>query len=283
LREIYIPLLSILMLFWLFFIWFWPPAYLTLTVDDSFYYLKTARNIAEGYGPTFDQINPTNGFHPLWMVLLSSIAPAFGDNIQIFTQAALSIQVFLLFASILIMSKTAPAYGSYYGLLMFWALINFYFAKSIINAQESALQFFLLSVVLALWWKYSTVRYRLAHSIVLGFIAALCTLARLDAIVFSLMVLAAPLVWPSAEQQLWKPKERTSFAFVSLAVFALVLLPYFVWNYTVFEHLMPVSGAIKLEKGYFSPGKTLVAAVAIFAIVAIYFALLKYSSRKNYN
>jgi hypothetical protein len=31
--------------------------------DDAFYYFKTAQNIAEGAGITFDGIAPTNGFH----------------------------------------------------------------------------------------------------------------------------------------------------------------------------------------------------------------------------
>jgi len=37
--------------------------------DDAFYYYKTAQNIAEGKGITFDGFYPTNGFHPLWMVV----------------------------------------------------------------------------------------------------------------------------------------------------------------------------------------------------------------------
>ncbi len=39
------------------------------TRDDSFYYYKVAQNISEGYGSTFDGINPTNGYHPLWMLI----------------------------------------------------------------------------------------------------------------------------------------------------------------------------------------------------------------------
>lgn len=39
------------------------------TTDDAFYYFKVARNITEGKGITFDGINPTNGFHPLWMLI----------------------------------------------------------------------------------------------------------------------------------------------------------------------------------------------------------------------
>ena len=42
--------------------------------DDSFFYLKTARNMARGLGSTFDGINPTNGYHPLWMVALAVLA-----------------------------------------------------------------------------------------------------------------------------------------------------------------------------------------------------------------
>lgn len=37
--------------------------------DDAFYYFKVAQNIAEGLGSTFDGINLTNGYHPLWMII----------------------------------------------------------------------------------------------------------------------------------------------------------------------------------------------------------------------
>ena len=37
--------------------------------DDAFYYFQTARNISQGSGITFDGINLTNGFHPLWMLI----------------------------------------------------------------------------------------------------------------------------------------------------------------------------------------------------------------------
>ena len=37
--------------------------------DDAFYYFKVAQNISEGRGITFDGLAPTNGFHPLWMLV----------------------------------------------------------------------------------------------------------------------------------------------------------------------------------------------------------------------
>lgn len=41
--------------------------------DDSFYYLKIADNFAKGYGSTFDRVNITNGYHPLWFFVLSIV------------------------------------------------------------------------------------------------------------------------------------------------------------------------------------------------------------------
>src|SRR5690349_4998373 len=35
--------------------------------DDSFYYYQIARNVVLGNGFTFDGINSTNGWHPLYM------------------------------------------------------------------------------------------------------------------------------------------------------------------------------------------------------------------------
>ncbi|MGC8855830.1 MAG: hypothetical protein ACP5QU_03440 [Anaerolineae bacterium] len=37
------------------------------TRDDAYYYFKVAQNISEGRGSTFDGINRTNGYHPLWL------------------------------------------------------------------------------------------------------------------------------------------------------------------------------------------------------------------------
>lgn len=39
------------------------------TRDDAYYYFKVAQNISEGHGSTFDGLNRTNGYHPLWMLI----------------------------------------------------------------------------------------------------------------------------------------------------------------------------------------------------------------------
>ncbi len=37
--------------------------------DDAYYYFKVAQNITEGLGSSFDGINLTNGYHPLWLLI----------------------------------------------------------------------------------------------------------------------------------------------------------------------------------------------------------------------
>src|SRR5262245_46485940 len=49
------------------------PALLTSFHDDAFYYLQVARNLADGRGFTFDGIHRTNGFHPLWLLVVTPI------------------------------------------------------------------------------------------------------------------------------------------------------------------------------------------------------------------
>lgn len=48
---------------------FWPLAPYAMPFDDGFYYFEIAKNLAQGHGSTFDRLNPTNGYHPLWMAL----------------------------------------------------------------------------------------------------------------------------------------------------------------------------------------------------------------------
>ena len=47
--------------------------------DDAFIYFVIARNLAAGRGATFDGLQPTNGFHPLWALRL---VPFFGGGLR---------------------------------------------------------------------------------------------------------------------------------------------------------------------------------------------------------
>jgi hypothetical protein len=63
--------------------------------DDAFYYFKTAQNIAEGNGITFDGINPTNGFHPLWMIVCVPIFALARINLFLPLRIVVAVQILL--------------------------------------------------------------------------------------------------------------------------------------------------------------------------------------------
>ncbi|MCX7611489.1 MAG: hypothetical protein N2043_07875 [Ignavibacterium sp.] len=46
---------------------------LKFTTDDSYFYIKTALNFANEFKSSFDTLNSTNGYHPLWFILLAFI------------------------------------------------------------------------------------------------------------------------------------------------------------------------------------------------------------------
>ena len=50
-------------------------------LDDTFYILKLAQNIASGYGFTFDGINPTNGFQVLQPLMLVFVFKIIKNNL----------------------------------------------------------------------------------------------------------------------------------------------------------------------------------------------------------
>jgi hypothetical protein len=67
--------------------------------DDAFYYFKTAQNIAEGNGITFDGVNPTNGFHPLWMIICVPIFALAKFNLFLPLRVVAIVQIVLNAAS----------------------------------------------------------------------------------------------------------------------------------------------------------------------------------------
>ncbi|MCX7924951.1 MAG: hypothetical protein N2554_03955, partial [Fimbriimonadales bacterium] len=81
--EVY-PVLSYVALFLMAIVVFYAKGWFYLTgdiravvssvPDDTAYFYKIAWNVVQGKGLTFDGINPTNGFQPLWLYVLLPLA-----------------------------------------------------------------------------------------------------------------------------------------------------------------------------------------------------------------
>ncbi len=80
--------------------------------DDGFYYLEIARRLGRAEGSTFDGWNETNGYHPLWQLLLVPVTRYLRGDAAI--RAALLLGLVCLFAGMwLLVRLLAPVMGSF--------------------------------------------------------------------------------------------------------------------------------------------------------------------------
>lgn len=224
-----------------------PAEYLVRVLkDDAFYYFKTASNIASGLGPTFDNINKTNGFHPLWLLVLIPFYLPEWDN------PALPLHMVMLVLAVL---HVATSYILYYAItrskterfaaliaLAAWSLSPVVL-RIVLNGLESGMLAFVLSLIVLVisirfkadGWQTSASPHSYA---LLGSLVGLSILVRLDQI-FLLGALGLLLLPRLVRKQLWL--RILAFLSCSLVPFSM----YLAWNWITFGHLVPISGVVK--------------------------------------
>ncbi len=161
------------------------------TRDDAYYYFKVAQNISEGQGSTFDGINLTNGYHPLWMMICVPIfSLARYDlilplRILLVVMAALSVATSILLFRLL-KKQTGPAIAML--ATAFWALSLE--VHSIVTQQgmETGIVAFSMVLFLVLLQKTESKAALGTRDLVyLGLAALLVLFSRLDGIYFILI------------------------------------------------------------------------------------------------
>ena len=165
------------------------------TRDDAYYYFKVAQNISEGHGSTFDGINRTNGYHPLWMLVCIPIfALARFDlilplRVLLLVMSGLSVATGILLYR-LVGRVFAPAVGAIAALL--WVFSYDVLATMYQQGLESGIAaFFVVLLVYKLyefeqsWRKEETSGKQLAT---LAAIAVLAMFSRLDLVFLAGMV-----------------------------------------------------------------------------------------------
>ena len=79
--------------------------------DDAFYYFTIARNIAIGNGVSFDGLSPTNGFHPLYVILLIPFFQFNFNNINVPVHLGLTTLSIFNVMTAIFMYKTIIMFG----------------------------------------------------------------------------------------------------------------------------------------------------------------------------
>ncbi len=208
-----------------------------LLEDDAWMVAAIARHWAMGNGITADGVNPTNGFHPLYPLTLGALPYLLTPyNLDAGFRANLLITALLSSLALVPFYLLARAVACRPVALGGLALIalNPFIVRLTVNAMETSLALLLL---LLLWW-YALVwnPQSMFGAIVIGLLAALAILARLDSAVAVALLLLA-LLWEELRE-----RRRPVHCITSAALTGVLLLPYFAHNLLVFGALSPSSG-----------------------------------------
>lgn len=210
--------------------------------DDSFFYLQVGRNFALGHGSTFNRLMPTNGYHPLWMLLCAAVYRLFPDRIVGFHMVAALIValnvIVLLVVAKLLHRLQAPAW------IAWTLLIPFLFGLQL--GTESSLSAAMLAGTLLALYLF-LVRPGWQTGLAFNLLAALAVLSRLDSIFVIPCLWIALLVWCLRRTK--QPRAlHIHLAFIPL--YAVLWGAYLASNLIWFHMLMPISGLLKSENGH---------------------------------
>ena len=214
-------------------------------IDDGFYYLQIARNLASGLGSTFDGLNQTNGYHPLWVLALIPVFWVLPESPESALHVSLALQVLLNSATTVFlfrMARLALGHVAAATVALLWVLISTRLSVAGLELSLSA-----LSIVSASWCYVRWFRLNLSppvyrHYLWMGLLVSISFLARLDN-VFLVLIIGSILGIDELRRGL------TKSGCVRLLSFALPVLlfcgGYLVLNVWHFGGIMPVSGAVK--------------------------------------
>jgi hypothetical protein len=213
--------------------------------DDGCFYIKTAHNFAAGLGSTFDGVNSTNGYQPLWFITLSGVyfvclklfescSPQFLVKVTIFIHFLLFYLTFYFtYKSFKLLFKTEAVKVN---LLLCMALcITPIFVRNI--GMEMPLTTLLFSVYL--WIKSREFSLSEEHLISKIVILTLISFARID---FFFTFVPILILYESYNKNL---RVHLKNLFTIALPVVLVVSLYFVNNYIQFGHLLTISGVVK--------------------------------------
>jgi hypothetical protein len=213
-------------------------------MDDTCFYIKTANNLARGLGSTFDGINLTNGYQPLWFFILAAfyfIISFFVSNPapEMLFRLALFLQHILLFGMFYFIYKSLVILKIQNRNIKFSIIfLVFIFAFGIRNlGMECYTSCFVLSALV--WYKAKNISGTSKSIIIKSALFILLGLSRIE-LFFTLVPVL--ILYESYDRDL--KKYLSGILRFSVPVLAGAAL-YFGSNYYFFGHFLTVSGSIK--------------------------------------
>lgn len=222
---------------------------LNYPADDAYFYLQVASQIAGGNGSTFNQITPTNGYHPLWMLCCAGLFYVVRGAQLAALHAAIALQQGMGLATAVLFLYLARRLSIRRAFLALPLLFLFFTTR--LYASEAYVNGLFLLLTL---WAGLTICEKTAQKqppsglfvFASGCCAGLALLARLDN-VFTVGCFLAACIWMLGGGH-WRgifSKAVLLRAVLMAAGCLAVFGPYLAYNKMTFDHWAPVSGAIK--------------------------------------
>src|SRR5215216_4639968 len=131
--------------------------------DDAYYYFKVAQNISEGHGSTFDGIEVTNGYHPLWMLVCVLIFALARFDLILPLRALLLVMSGLSIATAILLYRLigrifAPAIGAIAAL--FWVFSPDVLTRLYQPGLESGIAAFFIVLLVYKLYEFEIFRHR---------------------------------------------------------------------------------------------------------------------------
>ncbi|KAA0275405.1 MAG: hypothetical protein EDM79_07600 [Chloroflexi bacterium] len=227
--------------------------------DDAYYYFKVAQNISEGHGSTFDGINITNGYHPLWLLVCIPVFALARFDIVLPLRVLLVVIAIIHSATSIIIYRLIRKHLSHavaIAAAIFWSFNSYIHATVYEMGLETPIAaFFVLLTIYHLSkfeseWRATNIP--ISRFAGLGLVAALAMFSRLDLVFFAALT-GIWVVFRGAPIRYYLPID---IAIISISMTSSVLLR------TGFESYNTIYASSALEA-------TLIA--LLFKTIALYF------------
>jgi len=205
--------------------------------DDSYFYFQVAWNIARDLGSTFNNVIPTNGYHPLWMLVCVAVFKVFPSKVAAVHAIGAVISLFDAAALLLIfriLKRSAPN--------TWWAAFLLYIPFCFLTqlGTEGALSGFFLAALMLAAYTVSTAP-RAAAGVLFALCGSLAVLSRLDNIFIVSLIYAA--VFLAAPRPLRSQVRR--LLIVCIPIYLVLWGAYIGSNLHWFGTVEPISGLLK--------------------------------------
>lgn len=243
---------------------FWRPAPFAASFDDAYYYFAIGRNWAHGHLSTFDMIDRTNGYHPLWQ-LICVVPYLFGLDGTAAVRSILVFQLLLWMGALhLVIRQVAQSVDGWPPLaddtrarrwcdlavvVVFIVLVaNPFITKMIVNGLESGLVVPVGTALIA-WSLRCKGRFvsqaTTSQRWTTGGLLALAFLSRTDSVILIATVAVWCLVDGGSRKQPVTVGLRLRRTAEILVVPAIVIVAYLAANQIWFDTPLQISGVVK--------------------------------------